>query len=168
MTALFTLSGGVSALSAATRVDTFNYYYTVKELLALGYCPADDNAQAPLGSLLIQGDLKTKEWLLTQVFNLGTGEGVIDTKTNAFSHEVKFEVDTGGNLTPAWQFVHVTVNQGGPLLQASRNRTHDLLMTFGPVDPTTKQLASPAAGTFLASQIAIAVNSNKSRTRIGF
>ncbi len=64
-TALFMLGGGVSASADATRVDTFNYYYTVKDLLALGYCPANDNAQAPPGSLLIQGDLKTKEWLST-------------------------------------------------------------------------------------------------------
>ncbi len=176
MTALFTLGGGISASSEATRVDTFNYYYTVKDLYALGYCPADDNAHAPLGSLLIQGDLKTREWLATQIFNVGTGEGVINTKTNALTHDVKFAVDTSGNLTPAWQFVHVTVNQGGPLLTASRNRTHDVLMTFGPIDPTTKQLANTAAGTFLASQIGIAVNSNigvavnsiNSRTRIGF
>jgi hypothetical protein len=168
-TALFMLGGGINASSDAQRIDTFNYYYTVKDLYALGYCPPDDNAHAPLGSLLIQGDLRTRELLETQIFNLGTGEGVIDTKTNGFTHQVQFEVDTSGTLGPAWQFVHVTVNQPpGSLLSADRKRTHNLLMTFGPVDPTTKQLAKTAAGTFLAAQIGIAVNSNNTRTRLGF
>jgi len=158
VTQLFMLGGGITGSSDATRIDTFNYYYTVKDLYALGYCSADDNAHA-LSSFLIQGNLKTREWLSTQIFNVGTGEGVITNKTNALTHQIQFEVETGGTLNPAWQFIHVTVNQGSPLLSASRKRRHNLLMTFGPVDPATKQLAGPAAGTFLAQQIGVAVNS---------
>jgi hypothetical protein len=168
MTALFTLGGGISASSDATRIDVYNYNYTVKDLYAQGPCGSVDNADVPLGSLLIQGDLKTKEWLWSQVDVVRSGDGVITNKSSALTHEVKFEVDTSGTLNPAWTFVHVTVNQGGPLLFASRNRTHDLLLTFGPVDPGTKQLVSSAANVFLAAQIGNAINSNNIRNRVGF
>ncbi len=166
-TALMSLAGGLTISADGKRIDKLNYYYTVKELYALGACPANDNAQAPVGSLLIQNDLKLKEWLLSQVLSVGTGEITVPIgiqtplKQNALSHEVSFEVVSTGNITPAWKFTHVVVNQSGPLFTASRDRTHDLLMTFGPIDPTTKGLTGAAADSYLASQIAAAINNNR-------
>lgn len=172
-TALFTLAGGVSASADATRIDTLNFYHTVKDLYRLGPCPAGDNAAAPMKSLLIQGDLKLRQWLVSHVLAAGTGEITaptgIDTplKQDALSHEVRFLVATSGNINPAWTFVHVNVNPAGPLLSTSRDRTHDLLLTFGPVDPSSKRLASVAAGTFQASQIGVYMRSAPI-TRFGF
>jgi hypothetical protein len=65
-------------------------------------------------------------------------------------------VVTSGNISPMWKLVRATINQGGPLFSASRDRKHDLIITFGPNNPDTKSLAATAAGTFLASQIGLA------------
>jgi hypothetical protein len=165
LTSLFTLSGGLNASSDATRIDKLNFYYTVKELSHEGTCAPDPDP--PLGSLLIQSDLKLREWLLSQTMGFGTGEVNYPInvngpfKQNVLSHEVKFEVISGGNINPAWKLVESTVGQSGTLLTASRDRTHDFLITFGPIDPSQKgTLISAAANAHLASQIGLAVSNN--------
>jgi hypothetical protein len=169
ITSVFTLAGGGTLSSDATRIDKLGYLYTVRELYALGECPKDrivQNSKAPTGSLLIQSDLKLREWLFDQVFNVATGEYSVPTaittplKQNVLSHEVKFEVVTTGTLTPAWKLTRVTFNQTGTLFSATRDRTHDLVITFGPIDPATKGLAGPAAAEYLASRIGSALGDN--------
>jgi hypothetical protein len=166
LTTIFTLGNGINLSTDATRTDKINYYYTVKELYAERSCPDDANANAPPGSLLIQSDLKLREWLLSQVLEVGTGEVTLPTgpnsilKQNVLSHEVKFEVISSGNVTPAWKLITVNVNQNGTFFTTSRDRTHDLLITLGPVDPSTRQLTGAAAASYLASQIGLAVSNN--------
>jgi hypothetical protein len=167
VTSIFTLAGGATLSSDALRIDKLNYFFTVKELQKQGTCPEDANANPTQGSLLIQSDLKTREWLLSVIMGNGTSEVNLPVgpstvvKTNVLSHEVKFEVVSAGNITPAWKLVHWTVNQAGPFLGASRDRQHDLLLTFGPVDPKTLGPSVPVAQSFLASQIGLAVNNNR-------
>jgi hypothetical protein len=161
--ALFALGLGVNLSSDATRIDKFNYYYTVADLYKQGACAADQSPH-PTGSLLIQSDLKLREWLLSQVLNVGTGESGVPTsantllKQNALSHEVKFEVVSTGSLTPSWKLVNVTVNQTGTFFSTTRDRTHDLLITFGPTDPNTPGLSGAAYASYLASQIGLAIS----------
>jgi hypothetical protein len=164
--AIFSLAGGINLSSEAKRIDKLNYYYTVKQLYALGPCLAGDTRNVPFGSLLIQSDLKLREWLLSQVLTVGTGTTTVpisgDTplQRNALSHQVSFEVISGGSITPVWKLVHVAVNPSGTLLSTSRNRNHDLLLVFGPADPRTKNLVGAASDIFLASQIGTANRSN--------
>jgi len=165
LTSIFTLSGSGLLSTDATRIDKLNYYYTVKELYALGPCPTNFNPPHPLGSLLIQSDLKLNEWLSSQVLEVGTGDLSVPInvnsalKQNALSHEVKFEVVSTGSVTPAWKLRRVTINQTGAFFAATRDRTHDLLITFGPVDPKQKgSLAPTAQNLFLSSQFGIAVS----------
>lgn len=170
----FLLGGGASVSSAATRIDILNYYYTIKELNSAPGCDEYSKtaiADRPIGSLLVQSDLKLKEWLLSVVIGRGTGDLDFVPHTenpiakNAISHEVKFEVVTGGNITPTWKLALSAINPVTPLASASRDRVHDLLITFGPNTQTaiggkpTNSLGSltPAAGTFLASQIGLAI-----------
>jgi hypothetical protein len=162
---IFFLGLGASLSSQATRINTLNFYQLVSDIYGQGkYCRAEDSIH-PIGSLLIQSDLKLREWLsdilsisenpfggpprIPFARNPGSGH-------NAFSHEVTFEVVTSGNISPMWKLVHATINQGGPLFSASRDRKHDLIITFGPNNPDTKSLQTTAAGTFLASQIGLA------------
>lgn len=166
VTALFSLGMGFGVSSTATRISTLNYFYTVRELTARGPCRPDESATAPKGSLLIQSDLQLRPWLISQVLASGTGAisvpGSTDTaiQKDALSHEVKFQVVSSGSLAPAWTLRRFTVNQGGSLLTASRDRTHSLSLTFGPADPGTRTLVGSAASVFLASQIGIAVNNH--------
>ena len=57
-------------------------------------------------------------------------------KSNVLSHEVKFDIISSGNLTPGWKLKQSTINGTGNFLTGSRDRTQDLILTFGPVDPT--------------------------------
>lgn len=65
ITLFFTLGGGVDASSEATRIDTLNFYYTVRALYAEPPCNPNAASPHPVGSLLIQSDLKLREWLLS-------------------------------------------------------------------------------------------------------
>jgi hypothetical protein len=59
-------------------------------------------------------------------------------KTNVLSHEVKFDIQNSGNLTPGWKLTRVMVNQTGNLFSATRDRVNDLTITLGPTLPTPK------------------------------
>jgi len=182
-TAVFNLNAGLSASSEATRVDKLNSFFTVQELLKYRICVERTN-----GPMLLQSDLKLKEWLF-DVLDVGvTGQVNYkrDTPKSTFgndvlSHEVKFEVITDGNLTPGWKLTNVSVNQDASLLSANRGRIHDLTVTFGPTDEVlvverdasgraiTRAVARPsqaALDSHFASQIGLAVaNSIKSNLR---
>jgi hypothetical protein len=169
---IFFLNGGVSASSEATRIETLNYYYTINDIYNVGKgegCSQELTATIsdhPIGSLLIQSDLKLKEWLRAVVLGHKTGEIPIvlppyttnTTAKNAISHEIKFIVITSGNITPMWKLERATINPTGSLFTGSRNRTHDLLITLGPNDPKSNSLGigTPAANANLAQQIGVA------------
>ncbi|PPD10306.1 MAG: hypothetical protein CTY36_00280 [Methylocystis sp.] len=153
--AIFSLAGGVTGSAGATRIDKVNFYYKVSELyLGKGNrCSRDSNP--PSGSLLIQSDLKLAEWLNMMVNGVATGQITAVADKNVLSHQITFELNSSGNITPAWKLVRATVNQSGSLLAANRNRKHDLLVTFGPLDSTKKGsfLVPIAENTHIASQI---------------
>jgi len=177
---IFFLNLGANVSSEAQRIDTLNYYYTVPDILNAGPCDNATIAQLPnhpVGSLLIQSDLKVEEWLESVVASRATGDISIAneipgntpvTAKNALSHEVKFVVITNGNITPIWVLKRATINPTGSLLTASRTRTHDLQITFGPnvktSDPYTGKITNslgigtPAANSSLASQIGLAIS----------
>jgi hypothetical protein len=161
---IFTLGAGLNGSAEATRTDSLNFYYTIADLYKRGYCSTGvqmGNAH----SLLLRSDLKLKEWLFAQVGPVATGEIVPPTdpggplQRNAFAHEVKFVVHTGGSLNPAWTLANATINQSGNLFETNRDRTHDLTITFGP-DNSGKGLQLPAANEHLAKQIGLAVSTN--------
>lgn len=161
--AVFSIAGGFSQSSSATRTDTLNYFYKVSDILKRGPCdPPSDNKYA-VQSLLIQPDLKFREWLRWQTALRAAEINMPLSSKNPFggkvlSHEIKFQVVSTGTLNPAWRLTLATINQGGTLLTASRDRTHDLLITLGPIDPTQPDSFVPAAANqHLARQIGIAV-----------
>jgi hypothetical protein len=175
ITTIFTLLGGASVSSEATRIETLSYYYTINELYGSGkgcsHNTRNNFADHPTGSLLIQSDLKLEEWLSAVVQSRAVENISIATPSstpasnqtakNALSHEVKFIIISSGNITPMWKLVHATINQTGSLFMASRTRTHDLLMTFGPnvkaPDGTNSLgIGTPATNSNLAQQIGIA------------
>jgi hypothetical protein len=161
VSALFTLGAGGSVSSQATRIDTLYSFYTVKDLYTLPKnCARANPAQ---GSFLLESDLKLREWLVDTVLTSATGDvnypSKIDgpLKDDVISHEVKFEVDTSGSITPTWTLTRVTINPTSPFLSASRNRTHDLIITLGPTDQTSKRAGPVATTAQLSSAIGLAV-----------
>jgi hypothetical protein len=168
LTSVFTLAGNATLSSDATRTETLNFYYTVPELYRRAPCATGVQPPIPATSLLIQSDLKLRDWLFDQLGPTGTGEvNQPISSSNAFgqkvlTHEVKFEVLTTGGINPAWTLVRATIDQNGVLLTGLRDRTHDLLITLGPIDPSQKNggLVAMAANSHLASQIGLAVAIN--------
>lgn len=156
---LFTVGFGGSLSSTAFREDKLNYYYRVSDLRALSVCPASSRPKSNGQSLLVRSDLKLEQWLASAVLASGTGAITVPTKPttplkqNALSHEVKFQVVSSGDVTPAWDLRNIDYNKKGTLLSASRTRVHDLIVTFGPADKNTDGLTGAAAQSFLASQI---------------
>jgi hypothetical protein len=156
LTSLFTLSAGFTASADATRIDKINYKYKVSELyLGPGDRKCERDTNPPKDSLLIQSDLKLAEWLNSMIN--GTATGIITGvgKENVLSHQVTFEVVTSGDITPAWKLVTGSINQSGPFLFAKRDRTHDLVITFGPLDKgrTGNFLIPIAENTHIQSQL---------------
>ena len=166
---LFTLGFGGTVSTEATRVDTFNFYYSVQELFDRGKCADNFPEQFPhpSGSLLIRSDLKTKEWLMFHLSNKVTVD--FRTKNNGLQHKVTFVVDTSGGVTPGAAMATVTLMPSGVFLTAGRKRTHDLTLTFGPADEKEKQqkvLSSTAQSMFQASQISSALENSIFRGRV--
>jgi len=165
---IFSLAGGIDGFAQATRIDTLNFYYNVgdlyteaeNELRQTGAVCLGGAGPHPVGSLLIDNNLKIKEWLETQMLPIGTGEITAITK-NGITHDIKFEVSSTGSITPTWKLSRViSVNPSGTLLSTNRDRTHELAITFGPADPDQKALVGSAAAQFAASQFGIAIASH--------
>jgi hypothetical protein len=141
-TALFSLSGGLSASADAIRNDKIYFYYLIKDLKHY-HCPAGVQPKGPVSSPLIQNSLKFHDYLFDVLIPVGNGEINLPTNpngalgTNVLYYEVSFEIINSGNITPAWTFTRVSVNPGGTTLaSASRDRTHDLQITMGPGNTT--------------------------------
>jgi hypothetical protein len=163
---IFTLSGGLTGTADATRVDKVNFFYKVSDLY-LGRnqkCYRDYNP--PSDSLLIKSDLKLGEWLDAMVNGVATGQITTVGKENVLQHQITFKVSTEGDITPAWKLVRATFNQSGSFLTASRDRTHDLIITFGPIDPSQINSLIPIAeNAHSASQLTSGITSGFKSSR---
>lgn len=165
---LFVLGGSIGGSADAMRINKVNYFYTVKQLIARGGCATGVQPNTGAPSFLIQNDLGVGQWLYDQLAVAGQGEGTYPAaptntfKQNVLSHEVKFVISTNGGATPSWKLVNVSVNSTGPFFSTSRDRTSDLLVTFGPTDPAQNNqgLAPQAAEIHFAQQIGLANTSN--------
>jgi hypothetical protein len=152
--AVFTLGGDLTVSAEATRVEKLNFFYTVKNLYGQ---PCDASGEDPSGSFLIKNDLKIGELLDFRTLPAATGNA--DTPgsgdKNVLSHQITFEVVSSGGLTPSWQLTRATINGSGTFLSGSRDRTHDLVITFGPLDKPSggKSLIAIAEQSHFTSQI---------------
>ena len=109
-------------------------------------------------SLIVNNDLKIYDWLKSalhiQEVIAGMGGGAANAGKdssssqavgqNAITHEVQFVVLTDGNITPQWKLVRVSANPTSPFFDTQRQRTHDLIVTFGPKSKTGGQLQQAA------------------------
>jgi len=151
VSSVFTLSAGVSGSAQATRVEKMNFFYTVAELYGLP-CKG---SEIRYDSFLIQNDLKIADLLLGRIgpTTLGTAHTPGMGQKNVLSHEITFQVITGGTATPTLTLVRATINPSGTFFGVSRDRTHDLLITFGPIAKGGKSLIAIAEQSHNASQI---------------
>jgi hypothetical protein len=171
---IFSLGVGGTLSTDASRVEKISAFFLVSDLKKKKVCPPELRHQ---GMFILESDLKLEEWLFDTLVPIDIGdlpESVGPSgpfKSNVLSHEVKFEIVSSGNATPGWKLKQVTVNQSGNLFSVSRDRTQDLIITFGPadpawtIDPDTQKvvkkppsLAPAALNAMLAAEIGNAVS----------
>jgi hypothetical protein len=158
----YTLGFGGVFSSHATRIEKLNFFYAFRDFFRDGVnrsrtCEHRSN-------ILIKSDLKINQWMTDATFPYTThsidqaeipdpGDG---GPLNVISHEITFVIVTGANVTPTWNLIRISANTGSlPFLDATRTRSHDLLITIGPTKK--KQPAPEAQNAHLASQIGLAV-----------
>jgi hypothetical protein len=138
----FSLSATSTLSSTATRTDTSYSYYNVGKISRTGANAFCDDPQDLHGSSpLLKSDLGIEDYLRVAVQGAdvfhssvpAAGGAGKTAKLDVYSYEIKFVVVSNGGVTPTWKLVTVSADTGSlPLVSASRTRTHDLTLTFGP------------------------------------
>jgi hypothetical protein len=148
----FTAGVGGQLSSDATRTDKYDSFYTLSDLTHV-YSTSDVCHDPPKGILgphshsspfVILSDLGIKEWLpeasivsayLRSSRQKPNGEGPPlggSFASDSFSYDVKFVIVSDANATPTWKLVRVATPSSPALIDTSRTRTHELLITIGP------------------------------------
>jgi len=160
----FSFGVGGTVSSDATRTDKFTLYYLVSDLMKDNTCAGGvDPQKIPADSLLLQSDLGIERWL-RNALNVWYREAIPRPMPQiaSLSYDVKFDVVTSGYGLPGWKLAKVTMGNGGlNLFTAKRERTHEMILTFGP-SQTTKPGGTPqpnpiSLNNALASDIAASV-----------
>ncbi|MBJ3776249.1 hypothetical protein [Acuticoccus mangrovi] len=161
----FTLGGGANMSAEANRTNSINFYELIETVEQEGRCEEAVIAPLSKGSLLIESDLKLKEWLFAQIIVAGTRTIGVPTsdktalKKSALTHNIKFKIDTSASVSPKVVINTITLNAAGPIASAERGSVHEILLTIGPAGPDDS-LTPQAAGAFQAAQIGMAVSRN--------
>ncbi|WP_257170366.1 hypothetical protein [Bradyrhizobium sp. SRS-191] len=171
--AVFTLGGGIGGGFTATNANKFNIFYTVADL----YKPAAfklGSTERPCrypeggkeGSLLVDIDLRVVEllWSRSQIVQLrladSPGTVPVAGAKNVLTQTVSIKESVSGDITPAWKFTTGSVNQSSKLFNTGRDRTHQLVITFGPLGPGQKSLNPLAEQFHLNEQLKAGLRDN--------
>lgn len=161
----YNLGIGGTISSDATRYDKYTFFYKVKNLESYNISCSDPNpveGSAPENyrgsSLLLESDLGIKKWL-SKVADLRSSIGVSEKSSQqVLTYDVKFDIVSSGNITPTWKLVRVSTPISGlPLFNTKRERTHEMLLTLGPLSESKKEPSLLSANDALAAQIGAAV-----------
>jgi hypothetical protein len=142
------VSLGGSVTAHATRVETISFTVSFKELLSerpINTCDQENG-------VMIQSDLKIGQFIFDKAF-LATVPGSVEpfiTKGPPYtvlSDEITFVASFGGSITPTWKFARLSVNPTGTLFGATRNHTHDVIITLGKVIQQATPISPPILST---------------------
>lgn len=158
----FSLGLGGGASSQNVHYHKYNYYYSVRDLAqpTIGSTcdPNFDLGPKTTSSPFVNAsNLGIREWLKAAVqvidFHRSSraaldGEGVPlgapGTQSDSSQYDNKFVVITDASIAATWNLVRVST-PSTPLLDVSRSRTHELLMTLAP-GTTSFQTAKDSRG----------------------
>jgi hypothetical protein len=127
----FSFSIGGTASVNALRTETIQY--TVRNKDAIGYADCGNKG----AGVLIDGDLKIREFIYDKAQIIAAGNGLWDVKNppyNAWTEEITFVSAYGGTATPTWKLARISANTSSNLVVAQRTNTNDLIITLGPLD----------------------------------
>lgn len=160
--AVFTLTGGISGGAVSTNENQYNVFYSVADLykpnlfrLNSEERPCRDPRGNKEGSPLVDIDLQILPLLTSriQIVQLGFGgspdsSAVVTGEKNVLTQTVSIKETVSGDITPRWVFTTGSVNPSGNLFAAGRERTHQVVFTFGPMAGGGKRALTPLAQQF--------------------
>lgn len=149
---IFTAAAGLAGSAEATRLQKTNVFFTVADLYRPQLFSVDSTKRGcrdprgnKEGSLLVDSDLKLSSLLEGRIgatiLNVADSPGSsvpITGQKNVLSQTVSFKIVTSGSITPTWKLVRASVNPSGTFFSTNRDRTHELVFTFGPLDKSVK------------------------------
>lgn len=116
--------------------------------------------------MLIDGDLKIKEFIFDKAVVAAAGNGAWDTKRppyNSWTEETTFVSAYGGSITPTWKLARLTANTSSNLVVAQRTNTNDLIVTLGPLQSRSEAQKNPPFSAFQLT--ASAMNQHNARVQ---
>jgi hypothetical protein len=129
----FTLGLGVSGSAHTTRVETISFTLAFDELLK----ESPTLCEGLQNGILIDSDLKIAQFIYDKAVVAAVGEATNKPVTTppyeTFTEQLTFVTSFGGSATPTWKFTRVTVDPNSPLLNATRGKTNDVLITLAAV-----------------------------------
>lgn len=159
--AVFTLTGGISGGAVSTNENNYNVFYPIAALYKPNLFhlnsedrPCRDPRGNKEGSPLVDIDLRILPLLESriQVVQLGFANSpdtteIVTGEKNVLTQTVSIKETVSGNITPTWTFTTGSVNSSGNLFSTGRDRTHQVIFTFGPL-ASGRQTLTPLAQAF--------------------
>jgi hypothetical protein len=134
----FSLGANGTVSSTATRVDTSYSYYNVGKISRQSPNSSCHTRKTHGSSPLLKSELGIETYLAgaakaARAIPSSAAPKTGEAKIDIYSYEIKFVIVSSGGVNPSWKLVNLSTNTDGPaLFGASRSRTHDLTLTFGP------------------------------------
>jgi hypothetical protein len=175
--AVFTLAGGISGGAVSTNENKYNLFYPIAALykpnlfrLNSEERPCRDPRGNKEGSPLVDIDLRILPLLESriQIVQLGFGDSpstaeVVAGEKNVLTQTVSIRETVSGDITPTWVFTTGSVNPSGNLFSTGRERTHQIVITFGPLAGGRRSLTDLAEAFHINEQLKAGLRG----TRIG-
>lgn len=163
--AIFTLGGSISGGATSSNENKYNVFYPIAALyqpklfrLNSETRPCRDPRGNKEGSPLVDIDLQILPLLESriQIVELGladdpSSKATITGEKNVLTQTVSIKETISGDITPAWKFTTGSVNPSSKFLSGGRDRTHQIVFTFGPMAAGGQSL-SPMAEAFHLNQ----------------
>jgi hypothetical protein len=154
----FSLGLGALLSSEASRIETVDYLLVIKDDFIdkrYKFANRPSNCVQSEG-ILIDSDLKIKDWLWAKLFPYLLPENIHDSPPKTLTDEISFVMISNGEITPTWKLVRFSAT-GGPLAFIGRTRTDNVIITLGPYDRPSKAPSPDAQASILAAKIGSAV-----------
>lgn len=156
---IFSLGAGLAGTAHATRNESITFTLENKTLLREAMLTRRTRSGLDCSALedgfTVESDLKIDEFIYDKATIAGGHEArtrPIDyPQFSTFQETLTFVVSLGGNITPSWKLIRLSVNPSGPFVSSTRTKTSQIIITLGPI----VKPAGPAGPAELAAQATV-------------
>jgi hypothetical protein len=148
------IGGGLSVGAVATNETQYNMFFPLAALYKPNLFHLLDDTRPcresghKEGSPLVDIDLRILPTLESRLVSVRLGladapstTNLIQGEKNVLSQTVSIKETVSGDITPKWVFSTKTIDgPGTTLFKAGRDKTHQLVFTFGPMSPDAQGL----------------------------